>query len=101
MTESAEVGYWQAVVDDQRVANERLHETIAEVRAEVARLRAVLALGAKFVHKADRHLTIPVVIDEPGVIVEEVINPLLEKDTQEALREFTEAMNAYLLGKQK
>lgn len=101
MTESAEVGYWQAVVDDQRVANERISDELADARAEIARLRALLSLGAKFLQKANRKMIIPIPADEPGVIVEEVINPLLEKDTGEALLEFTEAMNDYLMSKQK
>ena len=101
MTENPEIGYWQAVVDDQRVANERLSDELHEARAEIARLRALVSLGAKFIYMADRTLRINVPVDEPGVIVEEVIDPLIQKDTRDALREFTEAMNEYLEGKQK
>ena len=41
-----EVGYWQAIVDDQRVAAERKDEALAEARAEVARLREIVAAVA-------------------------------------------------------
>lgn len=48
MSENAEVGYWQAVVDDQRVANERINEELADARAEIARLREIVAAAALF-----------------------------------------------------
>jgi len=46
-----EIGYYQAVVDDQRVALERSHETIEKQRNELDSLRAIaqtvfLYLGA-------------------------------------------------------
>lgn len=53
MTENAEVGFWQAVVDDQRVANERLAEHLTEARTEIARLREIVAAAALFLHHAD------------------------------------------------
>lgn len=54
MTESAEVGYWQAVVDDQRVANERLNDELAEARAEIARLREIVAAAALYLNFPDQ-----------------------------------------------
>lgn len=53
MSENAEVGFWQAVVDDQRVANERLAEHLTEARTEIARLREIVAAAALFLHHAD------------------------------------------------
>ncbi len=44
-----EVGYWQAIVDDQRVAAERKDEALAEARAEIARLREIVAAAAVYV----------------------------------------------------
>jgi len=49
----SEIGYWQAVVDDQRVANERITEALTEARAEIARLREIVAAAALFITKAD------------------------------------------------
>ena len=49
----SEIGYWQAVVDDQRVANERITEALTEARAEIARLREIVAAAALFTTKAD------------------------------------------------
>lgn len=54
MTESAEVGYWQAVVDDQRVANERLTETLTEARTEIARLREIVAAAAQYLNSPNQ-----------------------------------------------
>ena len=48
-----EIGFWQAVVDDQRVANERITEALTEARAEIARLREIVAAAALFISKAD------------------------------------------------
>ena len=41
-----EVGYWQAIVDDQRVAAERKDEALANARAEVVKLREIVAAVA-------------------------------------------------------
>jgi uncharacterized coiled-coil protein SlyX len=41
-----EINYWQAIVDDQRVATERLSEALTETRAEIARLREIVAAVA-------------------------------------------------------
>lgn len=54
MTESAEVGYWQAVVDDQRVANERINEELADARAEIGRLREIVAAAALYIALLDQ-----------------------------------------------
>lgn len=48
-----EIGFWQAVVDDQRVANERITEALTEARAEITRLREIVAAAALFITKAD------------------------------------------------
>jgi len=48
-----EIGFWQAVVDDQRVANERITEALTEARAAIARLREIVAAAALFITKAD------------------------------------------------
>ena len=59
MSENAEVGFWQAVVDDQRVANERIAEHLTEARTEISRLREIVAAAALFLHHAgdDSHVT--------------------------------------------
>jgi hypothetical protein len=44
-----EVGYWQAIVDDQRVSNERLSEALADARTEITRLREIVAAAAVYV----------------------------------------------------
>ena len=54
MTENAEIGYWQAVVDDQRVANERISDELAEARAEIARLREIVAAAALYIALLDQ-----------------------------------------------
>lgn len=51
MSENPEVGYWQAVVDDQRVANERLNDELTDARAEIARLREIVAAATIFISK--------------------------------------------------
>lgn len=53
MSESTEAGYWQAIVDDQRVAAERQHEALTEARTEIARLREIVAAAALLLHHAD------------------------------------------------
>lgn len=54
MSETPELGYWQAVVDDQRVANERLHEAIAEARNEITALREIVAAAALYIAMLDQ-----------------------------------------------
>lgn len=54
MSENAEIGYWQAVVDDQRVANERISDELAEARAEIARLREIVAAAALYIALLDQ-----------------------------------------------
>lgn len=53
MSENAEIGYWQAVVDDQRVANERISEELHEARIEIARLREIIAAAALYLALLD------------------------------------------------
>jgi hypothetical protein len=48
-----EVGYWQAIVDDQRVSNERLSEALTDARTEIARLREIIAAAAHYLYKMD------------------------------------------------
>ena len=48
-----EVGYWQAIVDDQRVSNERLSEALTDARTEIVRLREIIAAAALYLYKMD------------------------------------------------
>jgi hypothetical protein len=95
-----EVGYWQAIVDDQRVAAERKDEALAEARAEIVRLREIIAAGAKFLALANRVTLKRIPFEETDAIVEEVVNDgreyLLEPDTRKALRQFSDLLTDYL-----
>lgn len=53
MSESAELNYYQSVVDDLRVANERFHEELNTAREELAILRRIIATGTLYLSSLD------------------------------------------------
>lgn len=56
MTESnPEVGYYQAVVDDLRVAQERTLEQIHELRTEATQLREIVRLATLYLAALGSH----------------------------------------------
>lgn len=80
MTDNAEVGYYQSVVDDLRVANERKSELIDELRIEQNVLRNVIAKAATYIRLVDEH-------------------HLLHENTLAALDDLADAINTYLNSK--
>ena len=48
MSESAELSYYQSVVDDLRVANERFHEEFNTAREELVILRRIIATATLY-----------------------------------------------------
>ena len=48
MSDSAELNYYQSVVDDLRVANERFHEELNTAREELVILRRIIATATLY-----------------------------------------------------
>lgn len=80
MTENAEVGYYQSVVDDLRVANERKSELIDELRIEQNVLRGLIAKAANYIRLVDEH-------------------HLLHENTLAAFDDLADSLNSYLNAK--
>lgn len=53
MSESPELSYYQSVVDDLRVSNERFHEELNTVREELAILRRIIATATLYLSSLD------------------------------------------------
>lgn len=47
--ESPETAYYQSVVDDLRISNERMHEELDAIRREVAILRRIIATATLYI----------------------------------------------------
>lgn len=74
----SEIGYWQAVVDDQRVANERTSEALAEARTELAQLRHIVAVVALHIQQIKENDTR---MHDTFVEAKRLINEYLESKT--------------------
>ena len=53
MSDNPELSYYQSVVDDLRVSNERFHEELNTVKEEVVILRRIVATATLYITSLD------------------------------------------------
>ena len=53
MSENPELSYYQSVVDDLRVSNERFHEEVNTLKEELVILRRILATATLYISSFD------------------------------------------------
>lgn len=66
MMESPETAYYQSVVDDLRISNERIHEELDAIRREVAILRRIIATATLYISSLNDENT----LDEGALLVD-------------------------------
>lgn len=64
--ESPETAYYQSIVDDLRISNERMHEELDAIRREIIILRRIIATATLYISSLNDENT----LDEGALLVD-------------------------------